>query len=124
MFIKISYNTRHFTKCDNNFKQLMLIYIQTSTVQINLPRAGCILGLFYLLAYTCVLNFNSLTYEADKSFITYNAYQSYTCGTEIDISACLPEAFSDGYMYMYCNLMGTIKMYMLFCFALFLLSWF
>ena len=65
---------------------------------------------------------NSLAPEADKSCITYNAYQSYTCGTEIDISACLPEDFSDSYMY--CNLMGTIKMYMLFCFVLFLLSWF
>ena len=59
-----------------------------------------------------------------ESYITYNAYQSYTCGTEIDISECLPEAFSDSYMYMYYNLMGTIKMYMLFCIVLFLLTWF
>ena len=67
---------------------------------------------------------NSLAPEADKSYITYEDYQPYTCGTEIDISACLPEAFSDSYMYMYCNLMGIINMYMLFCFVLFLLTWF
>ena len=69
--------------------------------------------------YCIKVGFNSLAPEADKSYITYNAYQSYTCGTEIDISECLPEAFSDSYMYMYYNLMGTIKMYMLFCIALF-----
>ena len=31
------------------FKQSVLIYIQTSNVQINLSRGGCILGVFYLL---------------------------------------------------------------------------
>ena len=30
---------------------------------------------------------------------------TYTCGTKVDISACLPETFSDSYY----NLMGTIK---------------
>ena len=40
---------------------------------------------------------NSLAPEADKSTITCNAYKPYTWTTKIDISACLPEAFSSGY---------------------------
>ena len=45
---------------------------------------------------------NSLAPEADKSTITYTAYQSYTYSTKIDISTCLPEAFS----YKYCIFEG------------------
>ena len=47
-------------------------------------------------------DFNSLAPEADKSTITYTAYQSYTYSTKIDISTCLPEAFS----YKYCIFEG------------------
>ena len=43
---------------------------------------------------------NSLAPESGKSSITYNANQPYTYGTKIDVSACLPEAFSG----RYCNL--------------------
>ena len=68
----------------------------------------------------CHTHINSLVPEADKSTITGNAYQPYTCSTKIDISACLPAAFSS----RYCNLRGNIKMYMIFCIVLFLLSWF
>ena len=45
---------------------------------------------------------NSLAPEADKSTITYTAYQSYTYSTKIDISTCLPEAFA----YKYCIFEG------------------
>ena len=63
---------------------------------------------------------DSLSPEADKNAITCNAYKPYTCSTKVDISACLPAAFSS----RYCNLRGSIKIYMIFCFVLFLLSWF
>ena len=44
MFIKIPLNTRRIVKRDKNFKQSVIIYLQTSTVQIYLLRVGCILG--------------------------------------------------------------------------------
>ena len=34
-----------------NFKQPVIIYIQTSAVQINLSRVGCTLGVNYLSLY-------------------------------------------------------------------------
>ena len=54
MFIKIKnkQTTCRFTKRDKNFKQSVLIYIQTyiqtSTEQINVSRDGCILGVLYM----------------------------------------------------------------------------
>ena len=41
MFIKTPYNTRRFTKHDKSFKQSVLIYIQTSTVQVNQYHTKC-----------------------------------------------------------------------------------
>ena len=55
MLIKITENTRRFSECDKNFKQSELIDIQTSTAVFNVSPDGCILGVFYLLVYTCVL---------------------------------------------------------------------
>ena len=45
----ISIKYMPFYKCDKNFKQSVLDYIQKSTVQIHLSRTGCVSSVFYLL---------------------------------------------------------------------------
>ena len=51
------YYLRRFTKHGKNFKQPVLIYIQTLTVKINLSRAGCILP---VSVYMCTIRLTEL----------------------------------------------------------------
>ena len=50
-FRKLKCLSKFHTKCDKNFKQSVLIYIQIPTVQINLSRVGCVFVFVFFLPF-------------------------------------------------------------------------
>ena len=85
MSIKLPYNTRRFTKRDKSSKQPVLIYFQTSTIQINLSVLGVILGVFYLLIYTCVQYYVELT-------VTWQNSKPPSCKTHAFLQTAISSA--------------------------------